>query len=117
DVLAIAIHDLTEQRDFLHALPRQAAHLGHDFTHTAAALDTAPEGDDAERAGVRTAVHHRDVRRDQRAALVGRQHQDFLVLDGVAPGTFGVFDGLEVVLDAAILQKPDHRFRLRGGHE
>ena len=83
DVLAVAIHDLPQQRDFLDALPRQAAHVRDDFADAAAALDAAPERDNAERAGVRAAVDNRDVRADQAALLVRGQDQ-IAVLDAVA---------------------------------
>src|SRR5690606_14279351 len=47
-VLAVAIHNLTEQRDFFHALPRETADVCDDLANAAAALDTTPERDDAE---------------------------------------------------------------------
>ena len=71
DVLAVAIHDLSEQRDFLDALRCQRTDLRHDISHGTAALDAAPEGDDAERAGMRTAVDDRHVCADQVALLEG----------------------------------------------
>ena len=49
DVHPVAIHNLTEQRHFLNALPRQAANMGDDLANAPAALDAAPEGDDAKR--------------------------------------------------------------------
>jgi hypothetical protein len=72
-ILAIAVDDLPQQGDLSHALGDQGAHFGDDLAHVPAALHAAPVGDDAEGAGVRAAIHHRHVRRNQPIALVRRQ--------------------------------------------
>ena len=51
-VVAIAIHDLAQQRHLAHALVHQAPYFTHDLVQRPAALDAAAERDDAEGAGV-----------------------------------------------------------------
>ena len=112
EILAIAIDDLAQERHFLHALRRQRADFARDVADRPAALDAAPKRDDAERAGVRAAVHDRDVGRHQRAALVCGQDQ-VAVLNGVALARFS-FEQRERFTLAQII---DERRGFRGGHE
>ncbi len=61
DVVAVAIHDLAQQRHLFDALSNQGTNFGRDFAHRPAALSPTPVGDDAEGADVVAAVHDGDV--------------------------------------------------------
>src|SRR5260370_14567800 len=59
-VPAIQIHDLTEQREFLHSARQQVAPLAHDFIDRTAALRSARLRDNAEGAMHVASLHDRD---------------------------------------------------------
>src|SRR5262249_51544241 len=109
NVLAVAIHDLAEQRDLLYALAGQAAHFRHDLANGATALHAAPEGDDAKAARVRAAVHNRYVSGDQVAAVMRGKDERLLVVDGVPRGAIRVINVTVFVFEAALPQEIDHR--------
>src|SRR5205085_12615700 len=92
-------------------------HFRHNLTDAAAALDAAPERDNAEAARMRAAINNRYMGRNQGTALVGGQDQQILILDGIAEGTFLVFDLPEFVLNPAIPQEGHHRRWLGGSHK
>ncbi len=75
DILAVAIDDLAEERYFLDALCGERADLRDDVAHRAAALDPAPEGDDAKCTGMGAAINDRHVRADQVSAFMPRQDE------------------------------------------
>ncbi len=61
-VYAVAIDDLTEQRNLANAAGRQCPDLGFDRLQRPAALNPTAEGDDAEGTRVRAAEDNRNVR-------------------------------------------------------
>ena len=61
--LAVGIHILSQQHDFLHAAYAQLLRFPEDIVHPAAALPPADIGHDAVGAEVVAAVHNGDVRR------------------------------------------------------
>src|SRR5215207_4871130 len=71
-ILAITVNDLTEERHLPDALRGKRTDLGNNIAYGTAALNAAPEGDDAKGAGMRTAIHHWDMRTDKIAALMLR---------------------------------------------
>ncbi len=97
DVLAVTVDDLAEQSNFLDALRRQRADLGHDVADRAGALHAAPVGDDAEGAGVRAAIDHRHMGADQPAAFVERQ-DELVIHRQEAAGRLGVLQGADLAL-------------------
>ena len=111
-VLAVAIDDLTEQRHFFHALFRQRPHLVRDLADGPAALDAAPERDDAEGARVGAAIHDRDVGGHQLAALVRGQDQ-IAVLQRKALARFLFHQRKRFALPHEV----DQRRGFRRGHE
>ncbi len=60
----VEIHDLPEQRDFLHALPHERLDLGDDFRDGPGPFRPARARDDAEGAVHVAALHDRDERAD-----------------------------------------------------
>ena len=56
-VPAIQVHDLTEQRDFLHTTPNEFTHLAHNLFDRAAALGAARLRHNAEGAMHVAALH------------------------------------------------------------
>src|SRR5215218_4444903 len=75
NILAITIHDLSQQRDLFYTLPRQRANFRHNITNRATALTAAFGRYDTKRAGMRTTVDDRYVRADQFALFSNRQNQ------------------------------------------
>ena len=59
EVTTPGIDVLTEQRDLLHAVPRQSFELGDDLARTPALLASADRGDDA--VGAFRVAAHRDL--------------------------------------------------------
>jgi len=97
DILAITVNDLTEQSHFLHALRGERTDLRDDIANGTAALDAAPERNDAERTGMRAAVHYRHMRADELSALMVGE-DEFIVHHQEAAGCFGVFQGTDFAL-------------------
>ncbi len=75
NILAIAVNDLTEKRDFLHALRGERTNLRNNVANGATALYAASERDDAECAGVRAAIDDWHMRADKLSAFVLGQDQ------------------------------------------
>jgi hypothetical protein len=69
NVFAVTVHDLTEQCDFFHALFCQRADFANNIANGARTFAAAFGRDDAEGAGVRTAVDDRHMRADEFALL------------------------------------------------
>src|SRR6266487_6007457 len=104
NILAIAVNDLTEERDFLDALLGKRTDLRDNVAHRTAALHAASEWDNAECAGVRTTIDNGHMRADKIAALVLRKDK-FVIHHQEAAGSFGIFQRT----DFALAQKRDKR--------
>src|SRR6266699_2407783 len=59
-VAAVQVHDLPEQRNFLHSTRDQVAHFAHDLINRTAALRATRLRDDAKRAVHVASLHDRD---------------------------------------------------------
>src|SRR5450759_1619832 len=72
-VFSIPVYDLPQQGNLLDTLGNQRVSFRQNFFERAAAFNSALVRDNAESAGVRTAVNHRDEARCQVSALNSRQ--------------------------------------------
>ncbi|MPN12446.1 hypothetical protein SDC9_159764 [bioreactor metagenome] len=111
-VLAVAIHDLTQQGDLFDALRNQAFRLFEDLFRRAAAFNAAAVGDDAVGTGVRTAVNNGDKAAHLFARLKIWQF-DIAIHQRIAAHGGGSFFIMNIALD----QKFDQRGGIRRGRK
>ena len=122
--MAITVDNLTQKCHLTHTLGDQTAHFAHYFVNRAAALDAAPKGNDAECAGVATAVDHRHMS-SHRGLAVDSQVSNglagagwlYVVLHRVAMGDLLHFYRGGFDRNLILLQIGDQRCRLAGRHE